>query len=186
MGFLGTRFGLSRYEADENYHKALDYYSNNNLDQAVLHMNSAIELQPKIAEYYAARGFFRLEDGVLEEAAADFEQALTINGYEVLANYGSGVLAYRREEYDMARDYFMNAWAADSERPEILYYLGMVYHRLRDNTLAHYWMEQASKHYETLENREARRRKRNCERWLKVFDKLIAEADEASQSAPES
>lgn len=179
MGFLNTRFGLSRYEADENYHKALDYYSNSNLDQAVLHMNSAIELQPRIAEYYAARGFFRLEDGILDDAAADFDQALAINSYEILANYGKGVLAYQNEEYDSAREYFMNAWAADSDRPEIVFYLGMVYHRLRDNTLAHYWMEQADMRYANVDDREARRRKRTTEKWLKVFEKLRDEADAA-------
>lgn len=175
MAFLSNRFGISRYEADENYHKALEYYNMSNIDQAVLHMNSAITLQPRRAEYYAARGYFKLQDGLADEATTDFEQALQLNPYEVLANYGRGIIAYQNDDYAAAQDAFMKAWAADNNRPETLYYLGIVAHRLRDNAQAHYWMEQASQAYDNTDDREARRRKRNAERWLKTFADLMAQ-----------
>lgn len=174
MGFLGTRFGINRYEADENYRKALEYYHMKNLDQAVLHMNNAIELQGRRAEYYAARGFFRMEDGIMDEAADDYDKALQLNRYEILANYGKGVLAFKENQAEAALAYFMNAWAADNDRAETLFYIALCHHRLQDNAQALQWMQQADAIYGASEDREARRRKRVAERWLKVFEEILA------------
>ena len=180
MGIFGSRFGITRYEADEYYRIALDFYQKKNLEEALHNITHAIELFPKRAEYHATRGFFRLEDGLRDEAEPDFDKALRLNAYEVLANYGKGVIAYQREEYETALTYFSNAWAANAERPETLYYLALVEHRLRNNERALAWMQQVATIYEPLaeNDREARRRKRNADRWIATFIKQIEKARE--------
>ena len=175
MARLVARFGVSRYDADEHYRIALDFYQKKNLNDAILHMNSAIELFPNRSEYYAARGFFQLEDGVMEKAGSDFDLALSKNPYEVLANYGKGVIAYNAKEYEKALDYFMKAWAAENQRPETLYYLAMTYHRMKQNDKALNWMRQANAIYiaASEEDKEAKRRQKNAERWISEFEKLL-------------
>lgn len=183
MARLVARLGITRYEADEHYRIALDFYKKKNLEEAIHNINAAINLYQRRAEYHAARGYFRLEDGLDPQAQVDFEQALALNPYEVLANYGLGVIAYNRQEYDSAHDYFIKAWAADNQRPETLYYLALTDHRRRNNQQAKTWMEQAHERYQTLaeQDREARKRLKNAERWLKAFDKLIAAAEKQAQ-----
>jgi tetratricopeptide (TPR) repeat protein len=175
MARLVSRFGVSRYDADEFYRIALDAYQKKNLEQAVLNMNSAIELYPNRSEYYAARGFFRLEDGDNDKAGADFDLALSKNPYEILANYGKGVIAYNAKEYEKALDYFMKAWAADNHRPETIYYVAMIFHRQKQNQKALQWMRQANAIYLTASEKdnEAKRRQKNAERWISEFEKLI-------------
>ena len=185
MARLVAHFGVSRLESDEHYRIALDFYTKNNLDQAILNMDSAIELLPNRAEYYAARGFFHLEDGDPNRAEPDFDKALQINPYEVLANFGKGVIAYNHKDYDPALDFFMKAWAAENNRPETLYYLGLIYHRKKDNYQAIYWMQQAIAQYEPIaeNDREARKRLRNAEKWVGEFEKLIKQVQEQTQAS---
>jgi tetratricopeptide (TPR) repeat protein len=175
MARLVARFGVSRYEADELYRIALDAYQKKNLEQAILNMDSAIELFPNRAEYYAARGFFRLEDGVTDKAEADFDMALKKNPYEILANYGKGVVAYNAKDYEKALDYFMKAWAAENHRPETLYYIALSFHRQKQNQKALQWMRQANAIYSAApeEDKEAKRRQKNAERWISEFEKLV-------------
>jgi tetratricopeptide (TPR) repeat protein len=175
MGILGSRFGITRYEAEEYYRIALDYYNKKNLEEAIHNIDGAIELFPNRAEYYATRGFFRLEDGLPDEAEPDFDKALKFHAYEMLANYGKGAILYGREDYESAKEYFTRAWAADTQRPETLYYLALVEHRLKNNLKALEWMQQAAAIYESHaeDNREIRRRKRNADRWISEFHKLI-------------
>lgn len=188
MARLVARFGMTRLEADEHYRIALDFFQKNNLDQAILNMDSAIELLHNRAEYYAARGFMRLEDGDPTRAEPDFDKALQINPYEVLANYGKGVIAYNHKDYDKALQFFMNSWAAESIRPETLYYIALIHHRKKDNYQAAYWMQQAVAQYQPLaeNDRDARKRLRNAEKWLNEFEKLIQQMQEQGQPSDNS
>jgi tetratricopeptide (TPR) repeat protein len=174
MGIFGSRFGITRYEADEYYRIALDYYNKKNLEEAVSNITNAIDLFPKRAEFYSTRGFFHMEESVFDKAEADFDRALKLHPYDVLANYGKGAIAYSRAEYEVARDYFMKAWAANQQRPETLYYLALTEHRLKNNVKAIEWMRQAAHIYEPLAetDAEARKRKRNADRWIGEFHKL--------------
>lgn len=183
MARLVARLGITRYEADEYYRIALANYQKKNLDEAVLNINFAIDMYPRRAEYYAARGFFHLQDGLPIKAEPDFDQSLTINPYEVLANFGKGVVAFGNEAYDQALDYFMKSWAADSERAETLYYIALIQHRKRDNLQAKHWMQQAHDKYEILaeNDKDARKHQKDAEKWLKQFDKLIAEAQKREE-----
>lgn len=188
MARLVQRFGITRYEADEYYRIALNAYESKNLEEAVLNINSAINLYPRRAEYYAARGFFRLEDGLPDEAEKDFDQALLINPYELLANFGKGVIAYNRKGYDKSLEYLFKAWAANNERAETLYYLALVHHRKRDNLQAKQWMQQAADIYGKLaeSDRDARKSMRNAEKWISKFDKLIEEQRKREEAEAEA
>lgn len=175
MAQFGARLGLTRYEADEYYRMALGNYQKKNLEEAINNINRALELFPNRAEYYAARGLFRLEDGLPDQAEADFEAALKRHPYEMLANYGRGAVLYEREEYEAALEYFTRAWAAQPDRAETLYYLAMTEHRLRNNQKALQWMRQASNALgkQDISDRETRKRQRNAERWIGEFEKLL-------------
>lgn len=173
MARIGARFGVNRIAADERYHVALRSYDKKNMEEAMLNIDAAIELFPNSSEYHATRGFFRLEDGFFDEAEPDFDEALRLHPYEVLANYGKGILAYGREQYPIALTYFTNAWAADPQRPETLYYLAMTNHRMRNNAKAQDWMQQAAAMFARIDSAEGRRRKRYAERWINEFAKLI-------------
>lgn len=177
MARITARLGMTRYEADEYYRIALDKFDKKKLEEAINNIDLAIDMYPRRAEYHAVRGYFRLQDGTPVEAGEDFDQALAINPYEILANFGKGVIAYNHKDYDQALDYFTKAWAAQPERAETLYYLGLTFHRKRDNVQAKFYMSQAADTYEkTAEtDREARKRMRSAEKWLSEFDKLIAE-----------
>jgi tetratricopeptide (TPR) repeat protein len=170
MTRLPARIGLTRYEADEHYRMALRAYDKRDLTEAILQMDRAITLLPNFAEYWAARGFFRLEDGDAERAAADFTSALGLNEFEVLGNYGAGVLAYREKRWPEAQEAFTKAWAAKPERPDSTYYLALVYHHRGDNTNAMAWMTQAEQLY-TIANDKTQ--VRNAQKWLKEMSKNI-------------
>ncbi|NWG18420.1 MAG: tetratricopeptide repeat protein [Chloroflexi bacterium] len=172
MAFINQRLGLSRYEADEYYRMALEAYQKKRLDDAILNMNEAITLLPTRAEYWAARGFFYLEDGVLDKAQADFEQALRRHRFEMLAHYGRGVIAYKDRNWQEALAHFSDAYRSDPKRPETLYYLALCFHRTGDNTAALRMMEQAAAAFTDLDER----RKADALRWVKEFQRILGSA----------
>jgi predicted Zn-dependent protease len=174
MANLPARFGLSRYEADEHYKIAISFYQKHNLEQALLHIGHALSLLPHNAEYLAAQGFFFLEDGVVDKAEEAFDMALRRNAYEMLANYGKGVLAYRHKDWQKALMYFLNAWAAVPERPETLYYLALASHHSGDNRKALDWMRQAAAAYATIEAPEAKKPARDATRWVTELERIVA------------
>lgn len=171
MARIVERFGLTRYDADQHYKEALQAYKKRNLEEAHVHINQAIQLLSSHAEYYAAQGFFYLEDDVTAKAQASFDTVLSLNPYEMLANYGKGIIAYKDKNWEEALAYFFDALAAEPNRPETQYYLAMVNHRLSQNDQALKWMQQARMGFAKTEDK----RERNCERWLREFEKLVEE-----------
>jgi len=171
MTKLSARLGLTRFEADEYYKQALQAYNKKKMDEAILAMEQAIELLPNNAEYYAARGFFYLEDGIIDKAGEDFEQALTTHPYEPLAHYGRGMIAYNARNWDEALAHFTDAYRSDPDRVETLYYLAIVHHHKHQNARASEVMQQAAQLMEVRGDK----RQRDAERWVKEFDKLAAE-----------
>lgn len=168
MTNFSSRLGGARYEADIYYQKALEAYKKHQLGDAVQNMQYAIGLVPKNAEYLAARGLFYLEDGIKDKAHADFDQALRYHAFEVLANYGKGILAYQAGDWTMSRDYFMKAWAGDNRRAETHYYIALTYHRESDNDNAKVWMTLARDLF--LEDKA---HQKDAEKWLEEFERLI-------------
>lgn len=176
MARLVQRLGLTRYEADEHYKKALlilkDVEKKNStatVDDAIIEITYAIDLLPTNAEYYAARGYFYLLDSMNREAQTDFEQALKIYAYEMLAHFGLGVLAYRERNWDVALEHFQNAYYAVPDRAETLYYLAIVHHRKQQNAQAFALMTKAEALFEQGNHGK---QKRHASQWLKEFDKL--------------
>jgi tetratricopeptide (TPR) repeat protein len=180
MARLTQRFGLTRYEADEYYKKALEAYRKNQLEEALVNMNEAIALLPNNPEYYAARGFFYLEDGVKEKARTDFEQAIILYPYEMLAHYGRGIIAYGDKNWDEALAYFKDAHIANPNRPETLYYLALTYHRKGEHMQALPLMEQARANFEGADDK----RKADAARWVRELERLAGQKVQAETLEP--
>lgn len=166
---LLENLGLSRFEADEAYQLALAAFQLNNLQDALAHIEEAVARQPRQAEYHAALGWFQLERGDQAQARAGFEQALRINAYELLANYGLGMLAYQDKRWQEAAGYFLDAIAAQLDRPETMYYLALVRHRQGDNERAMHWMGKAGAAFSADDAERARQ----CQAWLREFAQLV-------------
>ena len=171
MARLVERLGLTRYDADQYYKQALIAFKKKNIEEAYAQIELAIQMLPTLAEYHAAQGFFFLEDDVQKKAEEAFDKALELNPYEMLANYGKGIIAYNDKNWEEAAAYFLDALAAQPTRPETQYYLGMVNHRLRNNEHALQWMREAQKGFAKAEDK----RDRVCERWIREFEKLVDE-----------
>lgn len=172
MSELTKRLGFNRYDADLAYKASLQHYLKRQLTDAILAVERAIELFPTHAEYWAARGLYYLEDGAEKEAKRDFEAALEIFPYEVLAHIGLGILAYRKSKWDEALDHFMQAYRADPNRAETAYYLALCHHRKLQNKQALEYMTRAL----TLMEKSNDKRKTDAQKWVRQFEKLISDA----------
>jgi tetratricopeptide (TPR) repeat protein len=172
MPSFNQRLGLTRFEADEYYRRALEAYRKRDFDGAQDAMNDAIDLLPRHSEYLAVRGFFWLEGGKKQKALEDFHAALTINRYELLAHYGRGMIAYKDQNWEEAFAHFKDAYYADPKRPEVLYYLGLVYYHQRDFANAVNFVEQARQLFEVAHDK----RKSDCERWLREIQRAAQRA----------
>lgn len=164
---LTQRLGLPRYEADEFYKLALAALDQNDYDQAIDNLNKAIDLLPTNPEYFAARGYIYLNDGIRDKADADFEAALKIHDFEMLAHYGRGIIAYKDKNWEDAETAFSRALAVDPERPETLYYLALVYHRQRNNEKALAMMQKALDLFEAAGDK----RRTEARQWVREFEK---------------
>jgi len=176
MPRLDQRLGLTRYEADEAYKRALDSYKGGDFDTAIDSITAAIDALPNHAEYYAARGFFNLEDGEDEKARDDFNAAIKRYKYEMLAHYGLGMLAYKQAakstdvaDWDEALKHFSTAARIDSQRAETLYYLALVYYHRRDYPNAVQYMLSAQTAFEAAGDR----RKSSADKWVREFTRMV-------------
>ncbi|MCY4021082.1 MAG: tetratricopeptide repeat protein [Chloroflexi bacterium] len=168
---LAQRLGASRFEADEAYLGALAAYRRKDLKEALAQIESAIARHPSHAEYHATLAWFQLERGDASPAREGFERTITINPYEMLANYGLGVLAYKDKDWETAAGYFLNAMAAQPGRPETMYYLSLVRHRQGDNERALHWMQKAQQEFAAADDK----REKQCHAWMREFAKLADE-----------
>ena len=169
MTTLARRFGLARYQADERYRAALNAHGERDLKRAKVEIEASIALLPTHAEYHATLGYFFLEDKDIAPAKEAFKRALELHPYEMLANYGQGMIAYRDKDWKRAAVCFSNALAAQPNRAETQYYLAMINHRLGQNAEALKWMKSA----EALFLKADDRRERHCQAWVREFERLI-------------
>jgi tetratricopeptide (TPR) repeat protein len=120
---------------------------------------------------------------VPDKAREDFERALALYPYEMLAHYGLGMMAYkaasgerdpdkRAAAWETAYNHFLNAYRADPKRPETLYYLALVYHHRCDQAAALHVMAQAQTALEAANDR----RKGDAARWVRELQRLHARA----------
>jgi tetratricopeptide (TPR) repeat protein len=171
-----------RHEADQFYKEALQFFMKNQFKEALNAIGSAIEFTPNRADLYAARGFFYLQKGGRADknkALADFETALEIFPYEMLAHYGRGMVAYKAKEWEEATTHFTQAYRTRPERPETCYYLALSHHHQGQNVLALPLMQQAHSRFEE----KGDKRRTDANRWLRQLEKLI---DEQAKLPPPS
>ncbi|MEM6281517.1 MAG: hypothetical protein AAF787_04930 [Chloroflexota bacterium] len=180
MSFLSQRLGLTRFEADEYYAQALEDYENKNLQNAIDNIGFAITLLPTNSEYHAVRGLFYMEDGQEYDAKANFEEALRLHSAEALANYGMGVVAFRRAEWADAVQWFNRARMVNPTQSEVPYYLALVHHRQQDNVMAKTYMEQALQLMEDAKDK----RRTDAKAWIREFEKLIKQATQGDTDEP--
>ncbi|HRF98588.1 MAG TPA: tetratricopeptide repeat protein [Aggregatilineales bacterium] len=169
MSKLSKRLGLNRYDADVEYKLSIQHYLKRQLTDAILAVEKAIKLLPENSEYVATRGFYYLEDGAEKEAKRDFEKALELFAYEVLAHIGLGTLAYRNSKWDSALEHFTHAYHANPKRAETLYYLALCHHRKLNNKEALDWMTKALALMESGNDK----RKGDAQKWVKQFEKMV-------------
>ncbi len=177
MAKLTQRLGLPRFEADEHYKLALASFDKGDYDQAIDHLNKAIDLLPTQPEYHAARGYIYLRDGVSDKAQEDFELALKQHEFEMLAHYGRGMMAYRDKNWEDAETFFSRALAVDPERTETIYYLALVYHRQKKNTQALALMQKALAKLEASNDK----RRTDARQWVRELEK---QAQQAAKQPP--
>jgi Tfp pilus assembly protein PilF len=168
MPRIDQRLGLTRYEADAAYKRALEAYRKGDFDTALDMLNAALNAQPGRAELLAARGLVQLEDGEKDAARADFEAALKAFPYEMLAHYGLGVLAYQAKQWDDAHERFRRALYIDGARGETLYYMALTQYQRREYAAARATMEGALARLEAAGHRS----KGDAGRWLRELSKL--------------
>jgi Flp pilus assembly protein TadD len=162
FGQIGTRLSV----ADRHYERGLYYFTRNKLDQAIADLDEAIQLQPKRAELYAARGLVLLQNGAADEAEEDFAYALELDLQQWLSHYGRGVHAFENANYTQAIDYFSRAQLVAPDRPEVYYYRAIAFFQIDQPDQAKRDMQYA---LTLLDENDTRRR--DTERWLKIFEK---------------
>ena len=177
MTNLARRLGATRYAADQHYTQALQAFDAKRHPEAQKHIENAIDLLPNHAEYQAMLGWIHLRSDATKLAQTAFDLALQANPYEMLANYGKGMLAYRDTDWEVAGTFFFNALAAQPDRPETQYYLALVSHRLDDNTRARHWMQAAEANFASVGDD----RVEECQSWIREFEKLLR--DEMSRKS---
>ena len=173
MAKLTQRLGLPRYEADEHYKLAMAAFDKGDYDQAIDHLNKAIDLLPSNPEYHSARGYIYLRDGIREKAEADFDAALKMHEFEMLAHYGRGMIAYKERNWEDAETFFSRALAVNPDRPETMYYLALVYHRQKNNAAALALMQKALEKFESAGDK----RRSDARQWVREFDKMARLGD---------
>lgn len=177
MAKLTQRLGLPRFEADEHYKLALAAFDKGDYDQAIDHLNKAIDLLPTQPEYHAARGYIYLRDGVNDKAQDDFDAALKYHEFEMLAHYGRGMMAYKDKNWEDAETFFSRALAVDPERAETMYYLALVYHRQKKNAAALALMQKALAKFEAANDK----RRTDARQWVRELEK---QAQQESRQPP--
>ncbi|NJR12852.1 tetratricopeptide repeat protein, partial [bacterium] len=171
--FMGTSRspGLGRhpYEADEAYKAALDLYSKKDMEEALNHIAQALKLHPYHAEYHATQGFFYLEHGARDKAAAAFAEALKHNQYEMMAHYGLGVLAYKTQDWPTAVQHFNLAHMIAPNRAETLYYLALAQRQSGQTPAALTSMQKALALYDKIP--EAKKQARDARAWIADWER---------------
>lgn len=125
VGRSGRRLSLDQ----RHYERGLDYYAQNQIALAIADLDQAIDLAPRTAEYYAARGLMLLSYNAPEEAEADFAHSLALDPAQWLAHYGRGIHAFQTASYDTAIAHFSRAQYVAPQRAEIYFYRAVAFYQ---------------------------------------------------------
>ncbi len=162
---FARHFGLTRQKAEAYYRRSLKSFEENDLENAILDVSEAIYYDRGFAEYYIARGLYYTANSQPDEAEADFQYAARLDKRQWLAHYGSGVLAYQRDEFEEAAKHFSEALRQAPDKPEALYYRALAYHELQEYEKAIADMEKA---IELMPANDKRRK--DARAWIRGFE----------------
>jgi TolB-like protein/Tfp pilus assembly protein PilF len=101
-----------------------------NLAQAEETSREAVELDPKLAEAHAARGFALGQRQLYDEAAAEFRRAMELNPRLFEAYYYYGTVAFAAGRLETAAEMFEKATEAAPDEIRALQLLPQIYTRL--------------------------------------------------------
>lgn len=128
-------------ELDVNH--AFSYYlyghilkEQGSLSDALIRLSTAIQLDPRNAEYYAQRGMYYIDYDELGNAYQDFVKATSIDSYLPKANLGLGIIYDRRSEYASALTYYKKAVSGGYDISDRIDYLESYLQQLRSQRSA--------------------------------------------------
>lgn len=180
MASFNQRFGVNRFAADEYYRRALIAFSRRDFDKAIANLNDAIEEVPRNPDYRSARGMVHLEEAEYDEAEVDFAEAVRLNKYDVLGNYGLGFVALKQKNYEKAKAHLMQAYYAQPKRPETIFSLAVACYYLGDLVNATNYMGQVHALFEAANDK----RKSESARWLRELAKHVARPGKPAGALP--
>jgi len=116
------------------------YFNKGRLDEALAEVKKSIEMAEglrvemdrSLAMYYSNLGTIYGTKSMTEEATAQFQRALELNRYDVLALFNIGRLHAEKAEYLEAKDFFERLIEITPEDPIAWYNLAGVYEKLDD------------------------------------------------------
>ncbi len=95
--------------AYDAHDKALELASEDDMDGALKAVNEAIRLAPEEAKFYSLRGRIHRDQNRLEQAAADFEKAVSLYPEMFVYRLHNGLNALELNNLDKARDNLVRA-----------------------------------------------------------------------------
>ena len=122
------------------------YFNKGRLDEALAEVKKSIEMAEglrtemdrSLAMYYSNLGTIYGTKGMGEDAAGQFQRALELNKYDVLALFNLGRLHSEKGEYMQAKDYFERLIEITPEDPIAWYNLAGAYENLDNPQVSDY------------------------------------------------
>jgi tetratricopeptide (TPR) repeat protein len=155
--------------AQRFYERGLASYQKRQLERAIADLDETIALEPKNAEYYAARGLMLLENGQPGEAEEDFAYALKLDRRQWLAHYGKGMRAFQERRFEDAIDSFSRAQHIAPARPEIYYHRAIAFNLQGNASEAIQDMEYAQSLFDQADPRH-----QYAKEWITIFSSAIS------------
>lgn len=114
------------------------YFNKGRLDEALTEVKKSIEMAEglkvemdrSLAMYYSNLGTIYGTKGMTDDASSQFERALELNKYDVLALFNLGRLKSEKSDFKLAKDYFERLIELTPEDPIAWYNLASVYEQL--------------------------------------------------------
>ena len=109
---------------------AIGAYARNSFWESEIELwKDCVKKAPQKERTHHNLGYSYYEEGRLEEARKEFEEALTLNPDYALSRYNLGLVYYRKGMMKEAIDCYKKAIVLDSAPPETYYNLGLAYHQ---------------------------------------------------------
>ena len=122
------------------------YFSKGRLDDALTEVKKSVEMAEglrtemdrSLAMYYSNLGTIYATKNMSDDATPQFERALELNQYDVLALFNLGRLTADKKDYMKAKDYFERLIEVTPEDPMAWYNLAGVYEQLDNPQISDY------------------------------------------------